>query len=724
MMTICATKFTPEVLLAAPRRSAGTPNSTGKLVLYTTSTYSFSDHKKTAQIHVLDVDSGRSTSLYRDSSYSEPTWVSETEFVLVKNGDKGTSSLLLADATKPGAAPHEISKFPGSIANVKVKPLSNGSIALACSAVVTPRGDMYNPEAEKKPVTTAKIYTSLFARHWDSWLTENRNAIFYGSLARSSAGSYTLEPPGLVNVLKGTKLQSPVPPFGGTGDFDIGPAGLVFVAIDPELNPALYTKSDLYFVPLNSFTQAAPPVPQLVKTGKLRGYSGAPVFSHSGKSVVFTRMRSDQYESDKTRLLVIPDVTDLANVQEFYATDDGEGGWDRRPDSALWSADDSELFVVAEDEGRSKLFRLPASPLGARKLPQVISNIDGSITDVKPLQETPKASSDKLFVSASSITDSSFYTTIDLSASSASSSSDASRFHAHSLVSSHSKQGRVFGLSRSQVSEIRFTGGGDGDYEVQAWVVKPSTFDATSKNKYPLAMIIHGGPQSAWADSWSTRWNPAVFAEQGYVVVCPNPTGSTSFGMALQNGIRENWGGRPYEDIVACFDHVANTMGDIVDIDRAVALGASYGGYMINWIQGHELGRRFKALVCHDGVFSTLNQYSSEELFFPIHDFGGQFWENRAAYEKWDPARLTGEWATPQLVIHNELDYRLPISEGLAAFNVLQSRGIPSKLLMFPDENHWVLKPENSLVWHREVLGWINKYSGVDKDGPSSSSLV
>jgi len=279
------------------------------------------------------------------------------------------------------------------------------------------------------------------------------------------------------------------------------------------------------------------------------------------------------------------------------------------------------------------------------------------------------------------------------------------------LVSSNSKRGKAFGLSEDQVGEIYYKGA--GDYQVHAWVVKPSNFDKSKK--YPLAFLVHGGPQSAWGDSFSTRWNPAIFAEQGYVVVTPNPTGSTGYGMDLQNGIRNNWGGRPYLDLVLGFEYIEKNM-PFVDTTRAVGLGASYGGFMMNWIQGQPLGRKFKALVTHDGIFSTMNQYSSEELFFPIHDFEGTLWEKKENYARWNPADHIANWATPHLIIHSELDYRLPISEGLTPFNILQSRGIPSKLLVFPDENHWVLKHENSLVWHREVLGWINKYSGIEEE--------
>ena len=250
-------------------------------------------------------------------------------------------------------------------------------------------------------------------------------------------------------------------------------------------------------------------------------------------------------------------------------------------------------------------------------------------------------------------------------------------------------------------------------------MVKPSFFKPGKK--YPLAYLIHGGPQGAWNDQWSTRWNPAVFAEQGYIVITPNPTGSTGYGQEFTDAIRENWGGAPYEDLVRGFEYIESELGHFVDTTRAVALGASYGGYMMNWIQGHDLGRKFKALVCHDGVFSMTSQVASDEQYFPVHDLGGPIWKNQAGFDKWDPSRFTHNWSTPQLIIHNELDYRLTIAEGLAAFNVLQMRGVDSRFLSFPDENHWVLGHENSLVWHTVVIDWINMYVGLpalgDKGG-------
>lgn len=352
-------------------------------------------------------------------------------------------------------------------------------------------------------------------------MTSYRNAVFYGALRKDQkSGRYHLQGSGLVNALASTKLECPVPTFGGAADFDIGKKGLVFLSKDPELNPAMWTKTDIYHVPLKTFTEEKPPLPQIVKTGTLQGYSGSPAFSHDGSRLAFTRMRHKQYESDKTRLMLIPDIEDLSNVQEFYKTDDGEGGWDLRPDSIVWSNDDTELYVTAEQEGRQLVFKLPSSPIAARELPKPLTK-EGSVGAISNL-----CSSDgRLLLTSTSLVDNSSYSILDPG------SEDKT------LVSSASKEGKALGLSRSQFDEFWFQGA--GDYKVHALVMKPSNFDASKK--YPLAFLIHGGPQGAWGDSWSTRWNPAIFAEQGYVAVMPNPTGSTGYGQQLVDDIALDW---------------------------------------------------------------------------------------------------------------------------------------------------------------------------------------
>lgn len=357
--------------------------------------------------------------------------------------------------------------------------LDNGTVALVCSAPTTPKGELYNSAKEPKPLSTGRVYTKLFVRHWDSYVTENKSSLWYGALQKGgNAGLWTFASPngGLVNALQGTKLESPVPPFGGTGDFALSQAGLAFVASDPELNAALWTKSDLYYVPLATFTEAKPPPPQQVQTGHLQGYSGSPTFSHSGRSLVFKRMRHRQYESDKSRLLLIPDIADLANVQEFYRTADGEGAWDSRPDSIVWSHDDTELFVTAEDKGKVLLYRLPSSPLEANKaLPKPITS-EGSLGDIFNLNAT----SSQILATSTSLVDSSSYSIIEPP------SGDLSAAASIKLLSSACKSGKTFGLSQSQVSSFWFQGA--GDYQVHALVMKPSDFDPAKK--YPLALLI------------------------------------------------------------------------------------------------------------------------------------------------------------------------------------------------------------------------------------------
>ena len=361
----------------------------------------------------------------------------------------------------------------------------------------------------------------------------------------------------------------------------------------------------------------------------------------------------------------------------------------------MFSADGSKLLAIAEDMGRVCLFELDLAEWLSRGSARVAHRkltSSGSISDICRASYL----SQKLFISSSTLTDSSVYYILD----------PADPDLAQIEVSSLAGHGGSFGLSQSQVSELWWRGA--NDRPIHAWMVNPPLFQPGKR--HPLAYLTHCGPHAAWADLGSTRWNPAVFAEQGYVVIAPNPTGSTGYGQAFTDAIQGSWGGLPYEDLVKGFEYIDSELADFVDTSRAVALGASYGGYMINWIQGNDLGRKFKALVCHDGVFSMAALLASDEQYFPTHDLKGQIWKNQEGYDRWDPSRFTDNWSTPQLVIHNELDYRLTMAEGLAAFNVLQMRGVDSRFLTFPDENHWVLGHENSLVWHTVVIDWINRY--------------
>jgi dipeptidyl aminopeptidase/acylaminoacyl peptidase len=248
--------------------------------------------------------------------------------------------------------------------------------------------------------------------------------------------------------------------------------------------------------------------------------------------------------------------------------------------------------------------------------------------------------------------------------------------------------------------------GADGA-RVQSFVVKPYDFHAD--RRYPVVMLIHGGPQGAWGQDWSYRWNAQVFAAAGYLVVMPNPRGSTGYGQKFIDEINGDWGGRAFDDLMAVADHVVTGV-PYADGSRMAAAGASYGGYMIDWMLGHT--QRFKALVTHDGVYDLRSEFGeTEELWFPLWEFGGTPWDNPETYARWSPSLFVKEFHTPTLVIHGELDYRVPVGQGLQLFTALQLEKVPSKLLLFPDEGHWVLKPQNSLLWYKTVIDWIDSWT-------------
>jgi dipeptidyl aminopeptidase/acylaminoacyl peptidase len=242
--------------------------------------------------------------------------------------------------------------------------------------------------------------------------------------------------------------------------------------------------------------------------------------------------------------------------------------------------------------------------------------------------------------------------------------------------------------------------------QVQAWVVRPPDFDPAKK--YPLLVLVHGGPQGAWPDGWSFRWNAQVFASAGYVVFQPNPRGSTGWGQSFTDDINGDWGGKAFEDVMKGTDFALTLPG--VDNARVAAAGASYGGYLINWIAGHT--DRFKALVTHDGVFDQVSMYgSTEELWFPEWELGGPYWSHAEGYARQNPRDFVKNFKTPTLVVHGERDYRVPLEQGLAMFTALRRQGVPARLLLFPDEGHWVLKPQNSVHWYAEVIGWLDRWT-------------
>lgn len=329
-------------------------------------------------------------------------------------------------------------------------------------------------------------------RHWDQYTSNKKNAIWYGILQRStphiteSEGRYALS--NLVNALKDTNLESPIPPFGGIDHFSLGNAGLAFVAKDPAMDIATNTKANFYYLPIADFTNASSAKLGIVEVKGLEGACSSPAISSDGRSAAFLQMKKNGYESDKNRIVLIPDLKKLSAATEVLKSDDGKGAWDRSPQAVMWSSDGKQLFLQAEDNGNGLLFKInvPAIPEDIDQLPEKITTT-GYVSDVHPARK----GSSHLLISSTNLVDNSLYTIID-----------PSDISSAKQISSSSRNGTAFGLSKDQVSGIWFKGA--GDYKVHAWVVKPSNFN--DSEKYPLAYLIHGGPQGAWGDQWSTRW--------------------------------------------------------------------------------------------------------------------------------------------------------------------------------------------------------------------------
>jgi dipeptidyl aminopeptidase/acylaminoacyl peptidase len=567
-MTIRATHFDPKVLLSAPRRSAGVPSATGSHVLFTTSTYSFDTHSKSNEFRLLDTRSGESTVL-SDKAVDAVNWLGGEgdEFVWLQSGEKDGGTEVWVGSVKGGREGHYVAGvIEAPAGNLKVARLDGGDgegeFAVVVSALAGPDGGLFDPAKAKETHSTGKLYTGLYVRHWDAYRGVERNALWYGRLARKS-GKYQLSE--LTNALKGTGLESPIEPFGGADHFDVSERGVVFVAKDPELDPALNTKSNVYLLNVESWTQEAKEKPKKVVIEEFEGASTSPVFSPDARQVAFLSMKRNGYESDQNRIFVVGDLdADELTASREHGVAAVQVGWDRSPSAIAWTVDGKGLLATAEDVGHARLFLIQ---LG-QKAPFPLTK-EGSVGDVVPLGEPGK-----IFYTGSSLIDNSVFAIIQFSDEESEVSTSTLWTH------SNSGHGSKFGLKSNQVSSI-WTPASNPKVtkEVHSWVLRPSNFD--DSKKYPVAYLIHGGPQGAWGDSWSTRWNPAVFAEQGFVVVSPNITGSTGYGQAFTDAINKNWGGDPLRDVENVFEWVGKHLPE-ADNDRAVALGASYGGYMMN----------------------------------------------------------------------------------------------------------------------------------------------
>ena len=517
-----------------------------------------------------------------------------------------------------------------------------------------------------KPAGSARVYDELFVRHWDTWAEPGTKSRIYAfPMVAGKLGKEARVTGSLVG-------DTPSKPFGGGEEIDIsGDGKTVYFALREagRIEPTS-TNLDIFMAPADGSAQ---PVNLTAPNG---GTDTLPTLSPDGQTLAYMSMARAGYEADRQVLM----LRDLATNRTRALTEK----WDRSVGSIAWSKDGRSIFVTAEDTMEAPIWTIDVATGAVTRLTG-----DGHAGNVIPM-----ANGGAIFTQNSIMAPDDLY-----------------------RVTSRGVIGRLTDVNRALLAQLdpvkfeKFAFNGASNDRVYGFKLKPAgPRDAASTQKLPIAFVVHGGPQGSFGNGWSYRWNSRLISAPGYAVVSVDFHGSTGYGQAFTDSIRNDWGGKPLEDLKRGLAF-ATAQDPQLDANNACALGASYGGYMMNWIAG-QWPDRFKCLVQHDGVFDARAMaYETEELWFDEWEHGGKtYYEDPQAFEKWNPVNHVDKWKTPMLVITGEKDFRIPYTQGLASFTALQRKGIPSKLLVFPDENHWVLKPKNSIQWYDNVFGWMNRW--------------
>ncbi|PLW23685.1 hypothetical protein PCANC_13648 [Puccinia coronata f. sp. avenae] len=728
----------PISLVQLPRPGPFIPSPSGKQAFTVLKTYHHESQSTVTSLVAVDLAHQSRTTLLTDLAYDQAVWLDSHSILYLRppgaqegiadldplvsskvaqkqlekrleelpdDGGKGVELWAIKIGVEGENKTYRVGSLPVVIGNLKFQHFSSSAAGvLGFSAQVYPP---YDSEAFKNLHTlersfeqaaegsTGQTYDSVYVRHWDEWIDQHgkETRLFLIDLEQNEDHVWYIPQPQDPRSLF-PSLSVPVGPFGSTSDFDLSSSSAVVTAKDPDVNPAWHTRQNIYIMPLYPRTKTLPKPLQLT-TGD-QGATSSPVFSPAAKGahecdkgkVAWLEMSCDGYESDQNQIVVY----DLESRTRSYLAK----SWDRSPSKIVWGQDDTELYLLAEEHGRVKVFHLS---LESSADPESLTK-EHSVSSLAYLgkgciQKDEPASQLLLTVSSLAFGPTPYMLTHDL----------PEKSETSKVCAIHDVSGRTLDDGED------FWFDGAEARSVHGLIVRPPGFVADQGQKWPLLFLIHGGPQGAWEKSWSLRWNANTFAGAGYIVAMINPTGSTGYGQEFTDSIREDWGGKPYRDLVAGYEYLLKTYPEI-DASRTAALGGSYGGYMVNWLMGHNHSPLdFRAFVSHDGIFNTVQcAYSTEELYFPEHDNGGTPVQNRAVYEKFNPMNFVGDWKTPCLVIHSRKDYRLCESEGISVFNALQRHGIPSRFLYFPDENHWVSSPPNSIRWYHEIFRFLGKW--------------
>jgi dipeptidyl aminopeptidase/acylaminoacyl peptidase len=671
--------FTFEAMMKLKRVDEPVPSPDGKWVVFSATDVDLEANTKTSHLWIVPASGGESKRLNQTPIHEErPRFSPDGKRLIWTSKATDPTQIWMCDFDSNNGTlvgqPHQVTNISTG-ADGGIWSPDGKNIVFVSEVYPDCKDDTCNKQHDeelKKSKVKAKIFTKLFYRHWNAFTEFKRSHLFRISADADAATAGNASP-----ATDLTPGDHDVPPFhlGGQDMYAISPDGqeLAYTSNIDEVE-ATSTNDEIFVVPISGGPAK--------KVSTSPGADTTPLYSPDGKYLAWRSQARAGFESDKWRLMV--------QDRQSGKTRDLTEKFDRSVGSFAWSVKDFLSFTV-EDHGESPLFGvgltdnavIPGPRLHADDL--VVTNVGAFFTRMSATApneiwtvEFPKEIGMRQAAEPKSVT------------------------HINDAI-----------LSQIDTQPLEsFTFKGANDEEVQGFMVKPPGFDPNKK--YPLKFLIHGGPQGAWGNEWTYRWNAELFAAtgnngNGYVVVMINFHGSTGYGQKFTDSISGDWGGKPYVDLMKGLDYVEKTY-PFIDKNREAALGASYGGYMANWLLGHT--NRFKCIVSHDGMFNAEAAFgTTEELWFPNWEFKGPPWKQRELYRKWSPHEYAANFKTPTLVVHGQLDYRLDVSNGFDLFTTLQTLKVPSKMLYFPDEGHWVLKPQNSRLWYKTVNDWVDKWT-------------
>lgn len=657
------TPFTVNDLLNMKRVGDPQLSPDGRTIAYTIGTVNKPENRVLTHVYTIKLDgSDRRQVTEGTSSSSAPRWSPDAKLIAYVTGGQIWTMEPDGDDRK------QVTRISTGAANPVWSPDGKW---IAFSSEVYPEctSDDCNKAEDSKAENSkvkAKVTDRLLFKHWNEWRDRKRSHVFVVPSAGGIAVDFT---PGDFDS----------PPYGAsTGtDYAFSPDSREIAYLrNPDKIEAISTNSDIYVASLVNKDQ------KNITVGN-KGYDAGPVYTSDGKYILYRSQPTAAFEADRWRIMRYNRLT--GETVELTR------GFDMQADDLVLSPDNKTIYFAAGMRGKSPVFTVPVEPDFRLR---IATHVKPLIKDVYAGNINVSTDGRTLVFASSSIT-----SPIEI----VRANSDGTGLAA--VTTTNDQALRAFGMKKSE--EIDWKGA--LNQPNHGFIVKPTNFDAS--RKYPLIVLIHGGPQGAWSDNWSYRWNPKIFADAGYVVFLPNPRGSTGYGQKFVNDISGDWGGKVFVDLKNGIAEVIKR--PYIDKTRIGGAGASYGGYMVDWILGHNNDPRFKfkALVSHAGVYNLESMATAtEEIWFVNWEFKGMPWENPAMYQRWSPNKFVNNFNTPTLVTAGELDFRVPVDQSLQLFTALQLKNVESKLIIFPDEGHWILKPQNSEFWHKNVLDWFEEH--------------